>query len=72
MEASDGGNPYKFGVIGSSDTHTGAASLQEDNYFGKIGSFDSTAEKRGSIPASFLYGAMIKIGAPEMAEEVDG
>jgi hypothetical protein len=65
-------NPYKFGVIGSSDTHTGAASLQEDNYFGKIGAFDSSAEKRGSIPASFLYGAMIKIGAPEMAEEVDG
>jgi hypothetical protein len=73
MQASDGGNnPYKFGVIGSSDTHTGAASLQEDNYFGKIGAFDSTAEKRGSIPASFLYGAMIKIGAPKMAEKVDG
>lgn len=73
MEAGDGGNnPYKFGVIGSSDTHTGAASLEEDNYFGKIGAFDSSAEKRGSIPASFLYGAMIKIGAPEMSEEVDG
>ncbi len=72
MEQSDGVNPYKFGVIGSSDTHTGAASLEEDNYFGKVGAFDSTAEKRGSVPASFLYGAMIKIGAPDMAEEVDG
>lgn len=72
MEETAGANPYKFGVIGSSDTHTVAASLEEDNYFGKIGAFDSTAEKRGSIPASFLYGAMIKIGAPDMAEEVDG
>jgi uncharacterized protein DUF3604 len=66
------GNPYKFGVIGASDTHTGAASLEEDNYFGKIGSFDSTAEKRGSVPASFLYGTLIKLAASEMAEEVDG
>ena len=64
-------NPYKFGVIGSSDTHTGAASLQEDNYFGKIGSFDSTAEKRGSVPASFLYGSLVKLTAPAMVEEVD-
>ena len=64
-------NPYKFGVIGSSDTHTGAASTQEDNFFGKIGAFDSTAEKRGSIPASFLYGSLITLAAPKYAEEVD-
>jgi hypothetical protein len=64
-------NPYKFGVIGSSDTHTGAASTQEDNYFGKIGSFDSTAEKRGSVPASFLYGTLVKLAASEMVEKVD-
>jgi hypothetical protein len=59
-------------VIGSSDTHTGAASLQEDNYFGKIGSFDSTPEKRGSVPASFLYGTLVKLAVPNMVEEVDG
>jgi hypothetical protein len=72
MEESGGGNPYKFGVIGSSDTHTGAASLYEDNYFGKIGAFDSTAEKRGSIPASFLYGTLVKMSAPAMVEKVEG
>ncbi|MFT5117029.1 MAG: hypothetical protein ACI9NY_000556, partial [Kiritimatiellia bacterium] len=72
MEEKDGANPYKFGVIGSSDTHTGAASLQEDNYFGKIGSFDSTPEKRGSVPASFLYGTLVKLAVPNMVEEVDG
>lgn len=72
MEENNGVNPYKFGVIGSSDTHTGAASIYEDNYFGKIGAFDGTPEKRGSVPASFLYGTLIKLAASEMVEEVDG
>jgi len=71
MEDRGAGNPYKFGVIGASDTHTGAASLEEDNYFGKIGSFDSTAEKRGSVPASFLYGTLVKLAAPDMVQEID-
>ncbi|MGB2219062.1 MAG: DUF3604 domain-containing protein [Henriciella sp.] len=67
-----GGNPYKFGFVGASDTHTGAASLSEFNYFGKIGSFDSDAEKRGSVPASFMYGTLLNWNAPEMVEKVDG
>ena len=65
-------NPYKFGVIGSSDTHTAAASLAEDNHFGKVGVMDGSAEKRGSVPASFFYGTLVKLGQPDMTEEVDG
>jgi len=30
-----GTNPYKFGLIGSSDAHTGLAAMAEDNFFGK-------------------------------------
>jgi len=52
MEAEIGANPYKFGVIGSSDTHTGAGSFEEDNFFSKVGVLDSTAELRGSVPLS--------------------
>jgi len=35
LEAELGTNPYKFGMIGSTDTHTGLATAQEDNFFGK-------------------------------------
>lgn len=72
IEGKNGRNPYTFGIIGSSDTHTGAASLQEDNYFGKVGSFDDSPEKRGSIPASWLYGTMVSMAADDMVEKVDG
>ena len=44
------GNPYKFGMIGASDTHVGAGSFDESNYWSKIGLVDATPELRGSIP----------------------
>ena len=31
-----GVNPFKFGLIGSTDSHTSLATATEDNYFGKI------------------------------------
>ena len=50
LEIQKGFNPYKFGLIGSSDTHTGASSQDESNFYSKIGLLDSTPEMRGSIP----------------------
>ena len=37
MNAQGRGNPYKFGLIGASDTHVGAGAFDEDNYWSKIG-----------------------------------
>jgi len=50
MEAASGFNPFQFGVVGASDTHTGAASLDEEHYFSKAGVLDATAQRRGSVP----------------------
>jgi hypothetical protein len=50
MEAAEGFNPYRFGLIGSSDTHNAAGSFDEDNYFSKIGIVDATPQLRGSVP----------------------
>ena len=50
LEESQGFNPYKFGVIGSSDTHNAAGSFEEDNYWSKTGITDITGEQRGSLP----------------------
>ena len=35
-EAKLGANPFKFGMIGSTDAHTALATTTEDNFFGKI------------------------------------
>jgi hypothetical protein len=35
LEQKTGANPYKFGMIGSTDSHTGLATAGEDNFFGK-------------------------------------
>lgn len=35
LEKELGTNPYRFGLIGSSDAHTGLAAMEEENFFGK-------------------------------------
>jgi hypothetical protein len=50
LEARGLGNPFKIGFIGSSDTHTGAGSYDETNFFSKVGLMDATPNLRGSVP----------------------
>ncbi|MBI3798402.1 MAG: DUF3604 domain-containing protein, partial [Deltaproteobacteria bacterium] len=46
LEEKIGTNPYKFGVIGSTDFHSGASSSEESNYPGGHGILDATPQAR--------------------------
>jgi hypothetical protein len=39
-----GANPYKFGMIGSTDAHTSLATATEDNFFGKVAALEPTSD----------------------------
>lgn len=49
IEEKTGRNPYKFGLIGSSDTHNAGGPVEEDHYFGKTGLNDGTPEARRAV-----------------------
>ena len=45
FEAQLGANPFKFGMIGSTDSHTGISAVEEDNYFGKMAIYEPSPNR---------------------------
>jgi hypothetical protein len=53
LENQLGTNPYKFGLVGSSDAHTGLSAMEEENYFGKHAGTEPSAERWNHPMAKF-------------------
>jgi hypothetical protein len=45
IEARLGANPFKFGLVGSTDAHTGLTAAEENNFFGKFPSSEPSPER---------------------------
>ena len=60
LAAELGVNPFKFGMIGSTDSHTALATADEDNFWGKMGSNEPSRYRAlfGSIFAATVYAAV--------------
>ncbi len=74
MQAEEDLNPYRFGVIGSSDTHNSGEVFDEDRFVSKVGTLDSAPVGRGSVPVNpddetsgYTEGANIYFGASGLA-----
>ncbi|MDY0007656.1 MAG: DUF3604 domain-containing protein, partial [Spongiibacteraceae bacterium] len=65
LEEDEDYNPYRFGVIGSTDSHNAASQMEENNYHGKIGDADGTPEARRG--GSFINKHHIRYSASGLA-----
>jgi hypothetical protein len=62
LEKQDIGNPYQFGFIGSSDTHSAASQNDEAAFVSKLGILSSYPEQRGSTPITGINGQFAYYG----------
>lgn len=79
IEASIGVNPFRFGLIGSSDFHSGVSASEEDNFPGALGRSDDMADAdtvlnainpvAGAPSAIFSAGALTGLWAERNTRE---
>jgi hypothetical protein len=52
IEAEIGVNPFKFGLVGATDTHTGLSTVDDDNFFGKFTAYEPKPDRATHVSKS--------------------
>jgi hypothetical protein len=65
-------NAYQFGLVGATDTHVGASSLDESNFFSKVGLLDADGERRGSVPLDKAEAEIIRSAGRVNVQQFNG
>ena len=75
LEGGKGFNPYKFGVIGATDSHNASVPSDENNYPGKVGIADDTPQRRrtgvtgGLVSRTYSASGLAGVWAEEHTRE---
>ena len=67
LESRLGANPFKFGMVGSSDNHTALATTEEDNWFGKAHILEPGPERYRDVLIRSQVDPSLSITAPELS-----
>jgi len=64
LEKKLGVNPYKFGLVGATDSHTGLTTAEEENFFGKHSGAEPSAQR--------VHHPMARVETPDGVREYTG
>ena len=56
LERTVGVNPYKYGQVGSTDSHTSLSAVEEDNFFGKHSGVEPSPERAAHVTLGGEHG----------------
>jgi hypothetical protein len=62
LEAALGVNPFQFGMIGSTDSHTSLPAVEEENFFGKHSGVEPTPERAAHVAIGSPDGSLAFMG----------